>query len=192
MSTIATKQAVPSLPSIRMTVNEFEQTEFYSDKRLELLDGFIVRRREMNPPHAVTTGRLSRRLNGMLPPRWFIREDKPVQIPPYYEPLPDIAVVRGEDESFFDHHPGPADIAVLIEVSEATLSKDQGKKLVAYAQNGIPVYWIVNLIDRQIEVYTEPTAEGYGSKLVFTAGQSVPVVIGGAAVGHLAVSDILA
>jgi Putative restriction endonuclease len=191
MSTIATKQAEPSLPSIRMTVEEFEKTDFYNDKRLELLDGYIVRRGEMNPPHAVITGRLRRRINRMLPADWCTREDKPVQIPPLYEPLPDIAIVRGEDEKYIDHHPGPADIAALIEVSDATLSKDQGKKLAAYALNGIAVYWIVNLVDHQVELYTEPNADAYGSKLVFTVGQSVPVIIDGAVVGHLAVSDIL-
>jgi Uma2 family endonuclease len=90
-----------------------------------------------------------------------------------------------------DHHPGPADVAVLIEVSDATLSADQGKKLAAYALNGIAVYWIVNLVDHQVKLCTEPNADGYGSTLVFTAGQSVPVIIDGAVVGHLAVSDVL-
>ena len=192
MSTIATKQAVPSLPSIRMTVEKFEKTDFYNDKRLELLDGYVVRRGEMNPPHAVITGRLRRRIDRMLPANWFTREDKPVQIPPFYEPLPDIAIVRGEDENYIDHHPGPADVAALIEVSDATLSTDQGKQRAAYALNGIAVYWIVNLVDHQVELYTEPTADGYGSTLIFTAGQSVPVTIDGVVVGHIAVSDILA
>jgi hypothetical protein len=79
----------------------------------------------------------------------------------------------------------------LFEVSDVTLSNDQGKKLAAYALNGIAVYWIVNLVDHQVELYTEPTADAYGSKLVFTVGQSVTVMIDGAVVGHLAVSEIL-
>ena len=67
MSAIATKQAVLSLPSLRMTVEEFEKADFYNHKRLELLDGYIVRRSEMNPPHAVITGRLRRRIDRMQP-----------------------------------------------------------------------------------------------------------------------------
>lgn len=191
MSTITVKQAVPPVPSVRMTVDEFEKTDFYDDNRVELIDGYIVRRDEMKPAHAVVTGRLRRRIDRMLLAGWSTREDKPIRVPPLYEPLPDIAIVRGDDENYLNHHPEPGDIAFLVEVSDTTLSKDQGKKLVTYAQNGIPVYWIVNLVDHQVEVYTDPGQDGYRKHLVFTAGQSVPVMIEDAEVGRIAVSDIL-
>ena len=191
MSTITAKPAVPSIPSVRMTVEEFEKTDFYDDNQVELIDGYIVRREEMKPAHAVVTGRLRRRIDRVLPVGWSTREDKPVRIPPLYEPLPDIAVVRGGDEKYITHHPGPGDIAFLVEVSDTTLSKDQGKKLATYAQNDISAYWVVNLVDRQVELYTIPVADGYSACVTYKPGESVPVVVEGVEVGRIAVTDIL-
>jgi Uma2 family endonuclease len=191
MSTLAMKPQVQSSPSVRMTVEEFARSDSYHDKRTELIDGIVVRRDSVNPPHAVVTGELRRLIDRMLPADWCTREDKPVVIPPHYEPLPDIAIVRGTPKVYTDHHPRPADVAALIEVSDATLSKDQGKKLGDYARGGISVYWIVNLVDHQIEVYANPGPDGYETHLVFTYGQSVPVVIDGVEVGRIAVTDIL-
>jgi len=174
-----------------MTVEEFEKTDSYDDIRVELIDGYIVRRDEMKPAHAVVTGRLRRRIDRMLPAGWSTREDKPVRIPPLYEPLPDIAIVRGDDENYLDHHPGPGDIAFLVEISDATLSADQGKKLAAYAQNDVPVYWIVNLVDCQVGFYAGPGADGYSACVTYKPGESVPVVVEGREVGRIAVTDIL-
>ena len=88
-------------------------------------------------------------------------------------------------------HRMPADVALLVEVSESTLDRDQGEKLLAYATGNIPVYWIVNLVDDQVEVYTGPGPAGYRSRQDFKPGQTVPVVIDGHEVGRIAVADIL-
>ena len=81
---------------------------------------------------------------------------------------------------------------MLIEVSETTLPQDRGLKLAAYARDGIPVYWIVNLVDRQVEVYTRPTKSGrYRSCQDYKPGQQVPVVIAGQPLPPIAVDDIL-
>jgi len=82
-------------------------------------------------------------------------------------------------------------VALLVEVSETTLARDQGKKLAAYAKAGIPVYWIVNLVENQVEVYSSPGPDGYQSRQDFKPGQDVPVVIEGVEVGRIAVADIL-
>jgi Uma2 family endonuclease len=126
-----------------------------------------------------------------LPDGWSTREDKPVQIPPSYEPLPDIAIVRGSARVYAQRHPGPADIAILIEVSDATVRKDHSKKLTDYPLGGIAVYWIVNLKANQVEVYTQPTESGYGARRDYKPGEEVPVVLDGVEVGRIAVADIL-
>jgi Uma2 family endonuclease len=72
-----------------------------------------------------------------------------------------------------------ADVALLVEVSASTLSQDRGKKLSAYAKGRIPVYWIVNLVNRQVEVYSRPGKKGYRSHKTFASGEQVPVTIGG-------------
>jgi Uma2 family endonuclease len=79
----------------------------------------------------------------------------------------------------------------LVEVSQASLDRDQGSKWLAYVRSGIPVYWIVNLVDRRVEVYTDPGPAGYGSRVDFSPGQEVPVVIVGVEVGRVPVADLL-
>ena len=68
---------------------------------------------------------------------------------------------------------------------------DRTVKHLGYAGGGIPVYWIVNLVDRQVEVYSDPGPEGYRSTQIFTPGQDVPIVIDGATMGTVPVADIL-
>ena len=88
--------------------------------------------------------------------------------------------------------PRAADVAMLVEVSDWTLGQDRGMKLVAYARDGIAVYWIVNLVDRQVEVYTRPVKAGrYRSRKDYKPGQQIPVVIAGQQLPPIAVNDIL-
>ncbi len=83
-------------------------------------------------------------------------------------------------------------MALLAEVSDSTLTQDRGVNLAAYAKDGIPVYWIVNLIDRQVEVYTRPLKAGrYRSRRDYRPGQHIPVVIDGQRLPPIAVDDIL-
>jgi Uma2 family endonuclease len=114
-----------------------------------------------------------------------------VRIPDFDEPEPDVAAVRGSRHDYGDRIPGPEDIGLLIEVSDSTLPYDRGEKGMAYARGRIPVYWIINLIDRQVEVYSRPSARGYRSRRVYKPGQEIPVVIAGAEVGRIAVAAIL-
>jgi Uma2 family endonuclease len=82
-------------------------------------------------------------------------------------------------------------VELLIEVSLTSLEQDRGEKQLAYARGRIPVYWIINLVHRQIEVFSNPGPDGYGPSTVYTGGQSVPVVIAGQTLGEIAVNDIL-
>ena len=201
MSTITPAQSLqlpsplPSLAVYRFTVDEFERiADSLDDDQVELIDGYIVGRGEMKPSHVLATELLKARIHPMLPSSRFVREDKPVRIPDFDEPRPDIAVVRGDPKVYAHRHPGPEDVSLLVEVSDTALQKDRSEKWVNYARSGIPVYWIVNLVDRQIEVYAAPTKAGYASKVVYAqclSDQLVPVLIDGVEVGQIAVSDIL-
>jgi Uma2 family endonuclease len=114
-----------------------------------------------------------------------------VRIPDYDEPEPDVAIVRGSDADYRHRLPLPADVGLAVEVSAKNPSADrqQGN---FYARGDIPVYWIINLIDRQVEVYTDPTPAGYATRTDFLSGQQVPVVIDGQQIGLMVVDDILA
>jgi Uma2 family endonuclease len=86
--------------------------------------------------------------------------------------------------------PGPAYVALIVEVAVSSLAEDRIQADL-YAAAGIAVYWIVNMVDSQIEVYSGPTSTGYSSRVDFLPGQSVWVVIDGVQVGTIAVDDVL-
>ena len=192
MSTLTTKQSTHLSPPRGMTVDEFDELEeSLGDARIELIDGRVFRRGEMNPPHVRAMELARRAIEPVLPVSRFFREDKPVRIPDFNEPFADLGVVHGDSSVYTSRHPGPEDVSLLIEVSDTTLAKDRGVKCDSYARGSIPIYWIVNLVDRQVEVYSGPRPDGYATCDVYRSGQQVPVVLDGVIVGQIAVDDLL-
>jgi Uma2 family endonuclease len=177
-----------------MTVDEYErlaEADVLNDPRVELLGGLLVKKMTQKPPHTWAVEGAHDQLGRALPGGWFIREEKPVRIPQFDEPEPDLAVVRGARDEYRDRHAGPADLALLVEIADATLAYDRGEKRAVYARARIPVYWVVNLVDRQVEVFSRPSARGYRSSQIFKPGQEIPVVIAGSEVGRIRVASIL-
>jgi Uma2 family endonuclease len=185
---------VPS-PLYRMTVDEYEAMvasgALKSRNRIHLINGYLVAKMTQNPPHSIADDLCGQALARVLP-GWYIRPAKPVRLPfQASEPEPDRCVVRGAARDYEDHHPGPGEIALIVEIADSSLAADRKLATEVYGPAGVPVYWIVNLVHRQVEVYTEPGPQGYGSTKVFVEGQSVPVVIDGQELGRIAVTDIL-
>jgi Uma2 family endonuclease len=202
MSTTTLKPPALPLPKpahvYRLTVDQYDrmvaQGVLGEDDPVELLGGILVRKIPKKPGHVIATDELRKRLERMLPAGWHLRKEDPVRIPDYDEPEPDLAIVRGQGRTYAKRHPGPADIALLVEVAETTLAKDRGEKLAAYSRASIPVYWIVNLTRRAgiVKVYTRPTrTRGYRTCVYYKAGQEIPVTIEAREVGRIAVSDLL-
>ncbi len=133
------------------------------DQHVELLEGQLVVM-TVNPPHAAAVSHLSRRLNRVFAERAQVISQSPLRLSDNLEdenlPKPDVMLVAGPEKVYVDH-PRPADVYLLIEVSDSTLAKDRNVKLPLYAANGIPELWIVNLVDQQIEVYSDPQGEAY-------------------------------
>jgi Uma2 family endonuclease len=178
----------------RMTVEKYEAMVasgvFTKRDRFQLINGLLVAKMTKNPLHSIAKGNCADALRRVIPtPGWHVREEDPVRLPPFNEPEPDICVARGK-RADHDPHPGSADIGLLVEVSDTTLADDR-KMALTYAATGVPVYWIVNLVDRQVEVYTSPAADGYGVRLNYLPWQEVPVILDGTVVDHIRVSDIL-
>lgn len=178
-----------------ITVDEYdrmvENGTIPEDSRVELIEGKLVAKVTKKPPHTYSIDAVRDTLAALLPAGYAIRQEHPVRIPEYNEPEPDVAVVKGPRARYKKRHPGPADTALLAEVADSSLAKDLA--LVAtYGAAGIAVYWIVNLVRRQIEVYTDPDpAGGYRSRVDYRPGQDVPVIIDGQKVGRIAVADLL-
>ena len=135
--------------------------------------------------------RCRREIERALPAGWHLRVEGFVRIPDYNEPEPDLSVVRGESDDYTDHHPGPADIALVVEVADSSLSRDRGEKRDNYARAGIPVYWIVNLVGRQLEVSSNPTGGAHPPATILGETDSADLVIAGQVVGQIAVANLL-
>jgi Uma2 family endonuclease len=176
----------------RMTVDEYDRIgEMLDDPRVELIDGHLVKKMPKSPEHSWSTKQVLKGTARLLPVGWTWRTEQPVRIPAYDEPEPDVSIVRGSDDDYMHRKPGPGDVALMVEVSGSTLATDRGEKLRAYATAAIPVYWIVNLVDRQVEVYTSPTRGDYATRQDFLPGQHIPLVIDGRQLGEIAVDDVL-
>jgi Uma2 family endonuclease len=180
--------------SVRQYHDMIRQAILSDDDPVELLEGFLVVKMSKNPPHSKSTGRVQARLNAVLPAGFYTRAQEPVTLDDG-EPEPDVAAVRGNDDMYSDRHPGPADVPLVVEVADATLARDRTLKLRSYARAGVPVYWVVNLPDRQVELYSQPAPEidppAYRQSRTFNASEDVPVEIDGRIVGHISVADLL-
>jgi Uma2 family endonuclease len=175
----------------RLNVREYERIAgLLDDDRVELIDGFMVKKPVKNPLHVVASRRADGAIARIAPAGWHTRSGNPITIARRTEPEPDVVLVRGTDDAYKDHHPGPNDIALVVEVADTSLLKDRRRRR-SYGPAGIAVYWIVNLNSRKIEVYTQPNAEGYGSRVDYAAGEHISVVIDGATIGTVAVTDII-
>jgi Uma2 family endonuclease len=191
---LATSGWIPS-PLYRMSVEQYEALvasgTFKDYNRFKLINGCLVAKMTQNPPHALADELCGDALAHALP-GWCIRGAKPVRLPQRSSmPEPDRCVVRGSQRDYAARHPGPDDVVLVIEVAEPSLSEDRKMATEVYGPSGIPVYWIVNLIDRQVEVYTDPKSTGYASRIDYKPGQLVPVVIDGQQLAELAADDIL-
>ena len=90
-------------------------------------------------------------------------------------PEPDIAVVRGTEEDYADHHPGPADLVLVIEVADSSVGTDRSTKQRLYATAGVTQYWLVNLPKSQVEVYEQPDSQSgkYARQTTFPPSQTL-------------------
>ncbi len=164
------------------------------DDRVELLEGHMVVKMPANPPHDSTLAKLDRRFQRMVPDGYVVRYQHGSPLPDS-RPEPDLAVARGAEDAFDTRHPLPADLALVIEVADSSLPIDRVDKNRIYARVSIPQYWVVNLVDEQIEVYTDPTgpqsAPVYRRRQDYPRGTAVPVELDGTAVGTVVVDEVL-
>ncbi len=188
---------VPTEPVWRFTVEQYHQMIrigiLNDDDPVELLEGWLVYKMPKNPPHRVTTKLTRNALEAIVPEGWYVDTQEAITLA-NSEPEPDIAIVQGNTRDYLDRHPGPADVALIIEVADSTLERDRTFKKRLYARAIIPVYWIINIPERQIEVYTNPViAEEatYQHRQDYQPSEEVPVEIIGEIVGNLSVADLL-
>ncbi|MGP0063928.1 MAG: Uma2 family endonuclease [Isosphaeraceae bacterium] len=185
---------IPS-PLYRMTLEKYESLiasgVFNKRDRVHLINGFLVTRMAESPLQSAVCEAIRLAIGAILLATWHPRSDKPLRIPAQSSmPEPDLAIVRGDWRTYANRYPEPADTALVVEVSLSSLDEDRALADI-YGASDVPVYWIVNLVDGQVEVYTDPGPAGYRSHEVLAPGHTLRVVLDGVEVGEIAVADIL-
>ena len=144
------------------------------DERVELLDGEIIKMAPIGGRHANCVGQLTD-LMSAVGRRALVWVQNPVRLDTGSEPQPDLMLIKRRGYS--SSHPGPDDVLLLIEVADTTADLDRECKLHLYARAGVSEYWIVDLTERAVEVYSDPSNTGYGSRrVVGTDGEVSPAV----------------
>jgi Uma2 family endonuclease len=165
-----------------------------SGEPFELLEGYMVRKTSHGTPHDAAMDTLEGFLLDLIPAEWFIRCQRAVTLNES-EPEPDYAIVRGPRTRYRDAHPGPADVALVVEVADSSLRIDRTDKARIYARAGVAEYWVVNLVDRQVEVYAAPSgptaAPAYATRTAYPVGTRVPFALGGVPLGSVAVAEVI-
>ena len=150
---------------------------FFDDERVELLNGEIWTLPPQNTPHFSAVEATAEALLTAFGAGFTARRHGPITLVDGTEPEPDVIIVPGSWRDYVEQHPTPAEVRLLVEVSDATLRKDRTTKAEDYARAGITDYWIVNLVHRQLEVFRDPLnrSEGalYRTTLILLPGDSV-------------------
>ena len=162
------------------------------DDRVELLEGLLVAKMGTNPPHIIATDLITLLMTRILPAGWFLSMGNPVTLETTSsEPEPDAKIVRGHPRDYRDRKPGPGDVGVVIEVSDSTLRTDRTVKKRIYARDAVPFYWMLNLVDHRLEVFSEPEGADYKTHQIYGPEDTVPLILDGREVARIAVKDLL-
>jgi Uma2 family endonuclease len=187
----------PALPYHRFTVEQYhamiDAGILKSGERCELLEGWIIDKKTVNPPHAACVVLAQAYLQSKLTSDWILRTQLPITLATG-EPEPDFLIARGPARRYGQSHPTPKETGLLIEVADSSLDIDRELKSLVYAQAEVQIYWIINLIDSRVEVFTDPIggkSPAYRKQRNYSATQTVPLVLDGEEIARIPVRELL-
>jgi Uma2 family endonuclease len=143
---------------------------FAPDERVELIDGEILQMVPIGSEHGSVTSALVQRFVLALRDEAFVTGSMPLRLDALNEPEPDVLVLRSRADRYRDELPGPADVLLVVEVAKSSLDYDRSVKAPLYAAAGVGELWIVDLVNRRVEVRREPSADGYRRVEAHTEG----------------------
>ena len=159
----------------RFTADEYhrmaEAGVLRADDRVELVDGEIVEMSPIGSRHAACVDRLMVLLSRSLAGQGILRVQGPVRLDPHSEPQPDLSILRSRADFYASAHPGPGDVLLMVEVADASLRYDRDIKVGLYARAGIPETWLVDLQNERVDVFTQPTPQGYRTSRQIRRGE---------------------
>ncbi|WP_370589556.1 Uma2 family endonuclease [Tychonema sp. LEGE 07203] len=161
----------------KWTVKEYQKLGkigfFHPEERVELISGNILKMSAKGTAHTSATRRTSTLLRELLENLAAVYTQDPIALDDSSQPEPDIAVVVIDPLDYATHHPTPSEVYLIIEVADSSLAYDREIKAKIYARSGIADYWILNVNERQLHVFREPTEDGYQSEIVLGESASI-------------------
>lgn len=166
MSVITLDLTPPQTPGIyRLTVNAYHRMIdagiFDEDDHVELIDGELRAMPPLNAGHAGKNKRLNRLLSQRVGELALVAVQDPLTLAPRSEPEPDLMLLRPRGDYYEDANPTPADTLLVIEISDSSLRYDRNTKIPLYASHQIPEVWLIDIKNRELEVYRDPGPQGY-------------------------------
>ncbi len=167
---------------VRYLLHRFTVDEYYrmaetgildEDDRVELIDGQILVMEPISPEHGGHTMALTHLFSSLARDRALLSVQNPIQIDEYNHPQPDVVLCRLRDDFYKRSHPAPSDIYLVVEVAWTSAARDRRLKIALYGRAGIVEFWLVDIPHRTLEVYTEPSDDGYDRVARLRAGSSV-------------------
>ena len=146
------------------------------DEEVELIEGQILEKPMKGTTHSAVNKYLEKLLENCLGDEVLVRVQDPIRLDNYSEPEPDIAVVKPDDFYYASHHPTPPEIYLIVEIADTTLKRDTEFKAKVYAKAGINDYWVLDITNRQLYAFREPTATGYQNQQIFSEDATISPV----------------
>jgi Uma2 family endonuclease len=162
--------------------------------RVELWEGLLVEKMGRNPPHNTAMRAINAALVRAVPEGWTVGPECSLRLSDDSVPEPDLTVARGGAFDYSDRHPTPADVGLVVEITDSSLDDDLGPVRDAYAAAGVPAYWVVDLPAGRIVAHTDPVggeAPAYREVRPYTPDQAIPLVLDGRVVAELRVASLL-
>ena len=138
---------------------------------VELIDGEVIEMSPIGSRHAACVDRLNKLLNKL--DQVIVRVQNPIRLDDFSEPQPDITLLRARDDFYAQGHPLPSDVLLVIEVADSSTEFDRAVKLPLYAEALIAEFWLVNLPDEKIELFSHPSSGSYQESMEFKRGDNV-------------------
>lgn len=189
---------IPDAPVWHLSLEQYHrmiQTGILTDDDpVEFREGSMAIKTPENPSHSLATHLTRNARAQVVPSQWYVDAQEPFTTRDS-EPEPDVLVVSGERRQYRDRHLQAQDVALIVEVADATLQRDRTLKKRIYARAMIPVYWIIDLVERKIEWYAQPfaseAAADYAQRQDVAEDGVIPVVLDGTEIARIPVRDLL-
>ncbi len=155
-------------PKKLFTVDDYHRMAevgiLHPGERTELINGEVVHKESMNPPHRSMVSRATQILVARFAGRAEVAVQLPVQLNRYSQPEPDISLLFPRKDFYKSRHPGPDDVLLVFEIAHTTLEFDRSVKLEMYAKAGIREVWIADVAGGSITVFRNPTGKAYSAQ----------------------------